>query len=165
VIDTQSGAELRRIHVSDEPEGLTVQPATGRIYVACEEKGGIFAIDLQQPNPLLHFTVPGRPRLMAFGPDSSIYIPLESNGKVLIANAETGKQTGEIPLGETTKPMGTAMSPDNNNLYVSTGWGNSINHRPSLKQAHRRRSSRHACLGYRPKSRWNPPLHCERRQQ
>src|SRR5262249_20046845 len=43
IIDLDSGQLRGRIKVSEEPEGVGVNPATGEVYVTCEEKGEVFA--------------------------------------------------------------------------------------------------------------------------
>src|SRR5882762_6652083 len=45
IIDLDSGQSRGRIKVSKEPEGVGVNPANGEVYVTCEEKGEVFAID------------------------------------------------------------------------------------------------------------------------
>src|SRR5262245_31868002 len=48
IIDLDSGQYRGRIKVSEEPEGVGVNPANGEVYVTCEEKGEVFAIDPDQ---------------------------------------------------------------------------------------------------------------------
>src|SRR5881275_979941 len=48
IIDLDSGQSRGRIKVSEEPEGVGVNPASGEVYVTCEEKGEVFAIDPEQ---------------------------------------------------------------------------------------------------------------------
>src|SRR3954463_11014772 len=43
IVDLDSGQSRGRIKVSGEPEGVGVNPATGEVYVTCEEKGEGFA--------------------------------------------------------------------------------------------------------------------------
>src|SRR5215467_6207309 len=45
IIDLDSGQYRGRIKVSEEPEGVGVNPTTGEVYVTCEEKGEVFAIN------------------------------------------------------------------------------------------------------------------------
>src|SRR5437016_12950061 len=45
VIDLGSGQSRGKVKVSEEPEGVGVNPANGEVYVTCEEKGEVFAID------------------------------------------------------------------------------------------------------------------------
>src|SRR6201984_3117910 len=45
VIDLDSGHPRGQIKVSEEPEGVGVNPANGEVYVTCEQKGEVFSID------------------------------------------------------------------------------------------------------------------------
>ena len=46
IVDLSSGQERGRIKVSEEPEGVGVNPANGEVYVTCEEKGDVFVLIL-----------------------------------------------------------------------------------------------------------------------
>src|SRR5215470_4626045 len=45
IIDLDSGQSRGKTKVSEEPEGVGVNPSNGEVYVTCEEKGEVFAID------------------------------------------------------------------------------------------------------------------------
>src|SRR6516164_6842561 len=61
IIDLDSGQLRGRIKVSEEPEGVGVNPATGEVYVTCEEKGEVFAIDPDQQRVISTIETGGRP--------------------------------------------------------------------------------------------------------
>ncbi len=44
IVDLSSGQSRGKVKVSEEPEGMGVNPANGEVYVTCEEKGDVFAI-------------------------------------------------------------------------------------------------------------------------
>ena len=44
IVDLDSGQSRGKIKVSEEPEGVGVNPSNGEVYVTCEEKGEVFAI-------------------------------------------------------------------------------------------------------------------------
>jgi YVTN family beta-propeller protein len=48
IVDINSGQSRGRIKVSEEPEGVGVNPANGEVYITCEEKSEVFAIDPDQ---------------------------------------------------------------------------------------------------------------------
>src|SRR5437667_12020397 len=48
IVDLDSGQSRGKIKVSEEPEGVGVNPGNGEVYVTCEEKGEVFAIDPDQ---------------------------------------------------------------------------------------------------------------------
>ena len=45
IVDLSSGQSRGKVKVSEEPEGVGVNPQNGEVYVTCEEKGEVFAID------------------------------------------------------------------------------------------------------------------------
>lgn len=47
--------------VSEEPEGVGVNPANGEVYVTCEEKGEVYAISPDEKRVLATIEVGGRP--------------------------------------------------------------------------------------------------------
>ena len=66
IVDLDSGQSRGRIKVSEEPEGVGVNPANGEVYVTCEEKGEVFAIDPGQQRVIGTIETGGRPRSVAF---------------------------------------------------------------------------------------------------
>ena len=68
---SRSGKLAGEVRVSDEPEGVAVNPANGQVYVTCEEKGEVYVIDAEHAISPAHFTVGARPRSVAFLPDGS----------------------------------------------------------------------------------------------
>src|SRR4029077_16605682 len=69
IIDLDSGQPRGKIKVSEEPEGVGVNPSTGEVYVTCEEKGEVFAIDPDQQRVIAKIDTGGRPRSFGFLPD------------------------------------------------------------------------------------------------
>jgi YVTN family beta-propeller protein len=49
------------------------------------------------------------------------YVPSENGGTVTVIDTKALKATKTIALGESMRPMGTAVSPDGRELYVTTG--------------------------------------------
>src|SRR5947207_7881710 len=70
-INLDSGQSRGRIKVSEEPEGVGVNPASGEVYVTCEEKGEVFAIDPEQQRVIATIETGGRPRSVVFSSDGS----------------------------------------------------------------------------------------------
>src|SRR6201984_2434384 len=71
IIDLDSGHPRGQIKVSEEPEGVGVNPANGEVYVTCEQKGEVFAIDPGQQRVIATIETGGRPRSVAFSRDGS----------------------------------------------------------------------------------------------
>src|SRR6266513_578274 len=127
IIDLDSGQSRGRIKVSEEPEGVGVNPATGEVYVTCEEKGEVFAIDPEQQLVIATMQTGGRPRSVVFSSDGSrAYVACENGGYVAVIDARSHKLFSKIQLPIGSLPMGTAISRGGKELYVSTGRGNAI---------------------------------------
>src|SRR5207237_6069853 len=124
IVDLSSGQSRGKIKVSEEPEGMGVNPANGEVYVTCEEKGEVFAIDPDAQRVIAKIETGGRPRSVAFQPDGSrAYAACENGGYIAVIDAQSHKLLSKIQLPMGSLPMGTAISKDGNELYVSTGRG------------------------------------------
>src|SRR4029077_14020051 len=122
IIDLSSGQSRGKVKVSEEPEGVGVDPSTGEVYVTCEQKGEVFAIDPDQQRVIAKIDTGGRPRSVAFLPDGSrAYVACENGGYVAVVDAKSHKLLSKIQLPTGSLPMGTAISHDGKELYVSTG--------------------------------------------
>ena len=127
ILDLGSGQSRGKVKVSEEPEGVGVNPQNGEVYVTCEEKGEVFAIDPDQQRVIATIETGGRPRSIAFLPDGSrAYVACENGGYIAVIDATSHKLLSKIQLPTGSLPMGTAMARDGKELYVSTGRGNTI---------------------------------------
>src|SRR6266513_6193180 len=127
LVDLDSGQSRAKIKVSEEPEGVGVNPSNGEVYVTCEEKGEVFAIDPDQQRVIAKIDTGGRPRSVAFLPDGSrAYVACENGGYFAGVDANSHKLLTKIQLPTGSLPMGTAVSRDGKELYVSTGRGNAV---------------------------------------
>lgn len=127
IVDLDSGQSRGKIRVSDEPEGVGVNPANGEVYMTCEAKGEVFAIAPYEQRVIAKVDTGGRPRSVAFLPDGSrVYVACENGGYVAVIDAKSYRLLSKIQLPTGSLPMGTAISNDGKELYVSTGRGNAV---------------------------------------
>src|SRR4029450_1902115 len=127
IIDLNSGQFRGGIKVAEEPGGVGVNPANGEVYVTCEQKGEVFAIDPDQQRVIATIEAGGRPRSVAFSRDGSrAYVTCENGGYVAVVDAREHKLLAKIQLPTGSLPMGTVVSAGGKELYVSTGRGNAI---------------------------------------
>jgi YVTN family beta-propeller protein len=127
IVDLDSGQSRGKIKVSEEPEGVGVNPSNGEVHVTCEEKGEVFAFNPDQQRVIAKIDTGGRPRSVVFLPDGSrAYVACENGGYVAVIDATSHKLLSKIQLPTGSLPMGTALSHDGKELYVSTGRGNAI---------------------------------------
>src|SRR6184192_2166747 len=71
IVDLDSGQSRGKVKVSEEPEGMGVNPANGDVYVTCEAKSEVFAISPDEQRVIAKVDPGGRPRSVAFLPDGS----------------------------------------------------------------------------------------------
>ena len=161
IVDLSSGQSRGRVKVSEEPEGVGVNPANGEVYVTCEEKGEVFAIAPDEQRVIAKIDTGGRPRSVAFLPDGSrAYVACESGGYVAVIDAASRKLVSKIQLPKGSLPMGTAMSPDGKNpLHLHRAGKRRCNHRHGDEFGFRHDSSWKSRLGHRAQSRWLETLH------
>lgn len=127
IVDLSSGQARGKVKVSEEPEGMGVNPANGEVYVTCEEKGEVFVIAAAQQRVVAKIETGGRPRSVAFLPDGSrAYVACETTGAVAVIDTGSHKLLSKIQLPEGSLPMGTAISADGKELFVSTGRKNTV---------------------------------------
>src|SRR6266849_4426049 len=92
IVDLDSGQSRGKIKVSEEPEGVGVNPVNGEVYVTCEEKGEVFVIDPDQQRVIAKIDTGGRPRSVAFSPDGTrVYVACENGGYVAGLDANSHK--------------------------------------------------------------------------
>ena len=164
IVDLGSGQSRGKVKVSEEPEGVGVNPQNGEVYVTCEEKGEVFAIDPNQQRVVATIETGGRPRSIAFLPDGSrAYVACENGGYIAVIDATSHKLLSKIQLPTGSLPMGTAMARDGKELYVSTG---PRKHRCGYRYWEKRNSGndsgRKSRVGNRARSKRIETLHRER---
>src|SRR5438552_14159179 len=113
IVDLSSGQSRGKVKVSEEPEGMGVNPVNGAVYVTCEEKGEVFAIAPDEQRVLAKIDTGGQPSSVAFLPGGSrAYVACESGGYVAVIDTALHKLFAKIKLPAGSLPMGTAISID-----------------------------------------------------
>src|SRR2546429_8929840 len=108
IVDLSSGQSRGKVKVSEEPEGMGVNPVNGEVYVTCEEKGEVFAIAPDEQRVLAKIDTGGRPRSVAFLQGGSrAYVACESGGYVAVIDTALHKLFAKIKLPQRSLPMGT----------------------------------------------------------
>src|SRR3954466_4724829 len=113
IVDLTTGLARGKVKVSEEPEGVGVNPANGEVYVTCEEKGEVFAISADEQRVVAKIETGGRPRSVVFSKDGSrAYVACEAGGYLSIVDAVAHKMLSKVALAQGALPMGTAISSD-----------------------------------------------------
>jgi YVTN family beta-propeller protein len=122
VVQIADGTVSESFKVGAEPEGVAVTPDGRQVWVTSEDAGAVYIVDLPSRQVLKSIEVGARPRSIAFLPDMSrAYVPEENEATLAVIDAKALTLIDKIKLGDGMRPMGTVMSPDGKQLYVSTG--------------------------------------------
>lgn len=128
-IEVANGKLLHTVKVGEEPEGVRLAPNGKLVYVTAENDNSVYVIDVAARKLLKSFKVGRRPRNVVFLPDGSRgYVSAENEGTVDLFDAVKNERIKTIQLGAAgeIKPMGLALSPAADKLYVSTGRGRKV---------------------------------------
>jgi YVTN family beta-propeller protein len=127
VVDVASGRSVASVKVGAEPEGVAVSPNGRVVYVTSEADDEVFVIDTATNTVLTRIAVGHRPRSISFLPDGSrAYVTLENDGAITLIDAVRHRFVELLPLAPPLlkprpRPMGIAVNPATNALYVTTG--------------------------------------------
>jgi YVTN family beta-propeller protein len=132
VLDLAAGVIKKKIPVGKEPEGVTLRPDGKVVYVTSEQEGALTVIDTATLAVTGTITVGQRPRAVVFAADgNTAFVSNELARSVSVIDARKNEVKASIMIpddaaGVRQRPMGLALSPDAQRLYVTTGRGGAI---------------------------------------
>ena len=135
VIDPSTYALLATVRVGNQPEGISVNPAGTRVYVANYDaaaaidrgSGGTLSVIDTATNKVIVTVSVGRfPHGAAVHPDGTrVYVTQSSSGQtVSVIDTATNRVIDSIPVG--FGPSGIAVHPDGKWVYVASSLENTI---------------------------------------
>lgn len=116
---TSPYAKLWETSVGDQPRTLAKAP-NGNIWVVNQGSASISVLNPSTGATVTTYALPraSRPYGVAFSPDgSNALVTLESTGKLLKLNPNTGGQTGELTVGDSAR--GIAITGDSQMAYIT----------------------------------------------
>lgn len=119
-LSTSSPQVIATIGVGGFPQGVAVNPATNRIYVANNLDGTISVLD-GASNQVIH-TIQGLtgPFQIAVNPSTNrVYITEPQANTVAVINGQSNQVSALIP--GFNSPVGIAVNPTTNRVYVTNG--------------------------------------------
>jgi YVTN family beta-propeller protein len=125
VIDEHDGRLLATLPVGVEPEGIAVSPDGRWVYVTAEADDVVTVIDTREDAVVATVPVGARPRTVLFARDAPrAYVSCENDATVAVIDTRTHRLERKLAVpGEGARPMGLALAPGGDVLYVSTGRG------------------------------------------
>jgi YVTN family beta-propeller protein len=129
-----SGGAIRgKASVGKEPGGVAVRPDGKTVYVACKQDNAVSVVDTTTLTTVAQLPTGKGPRSILFLKDGmTAFVSNELGRTVTVLDVGAQKSKAEIPIKEDSpmpsgvRPMGLALSPDEQLLYVSTGRGGSL---------------------------------------
>jgi YVTN family beta-propeller protein len=131
-IDIAGGTVRGRAEIGPEPEGVTVAPDGRTIYVTCEGDNTVYVIDADTLTVRAKIEAGARPRAIAVTRDGATVLITSENGGVVSVADSTAQHLTDIKIPEITgaptapRPMGIALSADQQRAYVSLGRAGAI---------------------------------------
>ncbi len=131
VLDVIRGKVDVRVPVGEEPEGVGLRPDGKFVYVTAEEDNLVTAVDTHSLTAAAQIPTGKRPRMVVFTRDGKLgFVTNELSHDVSVIDAKQHKVLAQIPIGARDanphRPMGAALSLDDEQLFVSTGRGQAI---------------------------------------
>jgi YVTN family beta-propeller protein len=137
VIDGTSFEAISTMALGKRPRGIQPGPHGKKLYIALsgspiagpgvdedalppadKSADGIGVFDIAQGKVTRVITGVSDPEKLAVGRDGKIYISSEDTGKLIIVDADSGRQLASLPVGE--EPEGVDLSPDGRFAYVTS---------------------------------------------
>jgi YVTN family beta-propeller protein len=120
---------LTTVNVAAQPEGVAVDPATNRVFVANSGQGSVTVIDGRTHARLGDFTIGGSPYGLAIHPAArKVFVSNSSSSSVSVINIDQGAfgalDAGTINVGAASR--GLAANSVTNRLYVAIPSANQV---------------------------------------
>jgi YVTN family beta-propeller protein len=131
IIDLARGRIRAQVPVGREPEGVTATPDGRLAYVTSEADNKVYIVDPTEANVVATIATGARPRSVVFSGDGArAFVADENDATVTVVDTARRAAIGTITLPPSptgaARPMGTARSPDGQQIYVTTGRGGSV---------------------------------------
>ena len=132
-IEIATGETLMTIATGPEPEGVMVMPDGKTIYFTSEVADMVHVVDAEQGKVVKNILVGTRPRRFELSADETeLWVSDELAGQVTIIDTATNEISQQLPLlpdgarPEDVTPVGLALSPDGETMYVALGRANHV---------------------------------------
>ncbi len=119
MFDTATMATIKPITVDGNPDGLTYDPSSRRVYVLSHSAPGITAISAADGAVLGTVDLGAAPEQTVSDGKGHLYVDLEDKDAVGVVDAGTLTVTARYPLGDKHIPAGLAMDPRTRVLFVA----------------------------------------------
>lgn len=119
MFNTETMAPIKPIVVDGNPDGLTYDPSSRRVYVLSHSEPGITAISAVDGAVVGTVDLGAAPEQTVSDGKGHLYVDLEDKDAVGVVDARTLTVTARYPLGDKHIPAGLAMDPKKRLLFVA----------------------------------------------
>jgi uncharacterized repeat protein (TIGR01451 family) len=108
-----------------DPQGVAVNPSTGRVYVALSGEGSLSVVDGLGERVLAVATGLKRPRGVAVNPKTNrVYVTDTGADRLVVIDGTSSKTLLSLPMG--SYPDAVAVDPEKNRIYVANAGDGSL---------------------------------------
>jgi DNA-binding beta-propeller fold protein YncE len=119
MFDTATMATIKSITVDGNPDGLTFDASSGRVYVLSHSAPGITAINAADGTVVGTVDLGAAPEQTVGDGKGHLYVDLEDKDAVGVVDTKTLAVTARYPLGDKHTPAGLALDPKTRVLFVA----------------------------------------------
>jgi YVTN family beta-propeller protein len=119
MFDTATMATIKPITVDGNPDGMTFDASSGRIYVLSHSAPGITAINAADGTVVGTVDLGAAPEQTVGDGKGHLYVDLEDKDEVGVVDTKTLAVTARYPLGDKHTPAGLALDPKTRVLFVA----------------------------------------------
>jgi DNA-binding beta-propeller fold protein YncE len=119
MFDATAMTTIKPITVDGNPDGLTFDPSTRRVYVLSHAAPGITAIDAADGTVAGTIDLGAAPEQTVGDGKGHLYVDLEDKDAVGVVDTKTLAVTARYPLGDKHTPAGLAMDTKSRVLFVA----------------------------------------------
>ncbi len=119
MFDATTTTTIKPIMVDGNPDGLTFDASSGRVYVLSHSAPGITAVNAADGTVMGSVDLGAAPEQTVGDGKGHLYVDLEDKDAVGVVDTQTLTVTARYPLGDGHTPAGLAMDPSSRVLFVA----------------------------------------------
>jgi uncharacterized repeat protein (TIGR01451 family) len=125
IIDLKESSLVTTLPLGADPQGVAVNPSTGRVYVALAGAGSLSVVDGLEGQVLAVITGLKRPRGVAVNPTTNrVYVTDTGADRLVVMDGTSNKVLTSLPVG--SYPDAVAVDPEANRIYIANAGDGSL---------------------------------------
>jgi uncharacterized repeat protein (TIGR01451 family) len=125
IIDLEESKLVTTVSLGADPQGVAVNPSTGRVYVALSDEGSLSVVDGLEGRRVAVVTGLKRPRGVAVNPITNwVYVTDTGADSLVVIDGTSNEMLVSLPVG--SYPDAVAVDPEANRIYVANAGDGSL---------------------------------------